>query len=131
MKLLVCGGRDFRDREALKRWMNEAVGGQTDVTVIHGGARGADSLAGEIATSVGVPCLVFPADWERNGLRTGPIRNQWMLDEGQPDLVLAAPGGRGTANMVRRAAKAGVRVINKGVEVGALAKNGRQNDVQS
>jgi ABC-type sugar transport system substrate-binding protein len=34
-----------------------------------------------------------------------------MLDEGKPDIVVAFPGGTGTADMVRRARKAGVVVI--------------------
>ena len=34
-----------------------------------------------------------------------------MLDEGKPDLVIAFPGGRGTADMVRKANRAGVKVV--------------------
>lgn len=112
MRLLVCGGRTFDDRERLLTAMNAAVHGcDTEIVVIHGGARGADSLAGVIAREVAVKVLVFPADWERNGLRAGPIRNQQMLDEGKPDVVLAMPGGPGPADMVRRAKAAGLPVI--------------------
>lgn len=112
MRLLVCGGRAFDDRERLLTAMNAAVRGRdSEIIVIHGGARGADSMAGAIAQEVGVKVIVFPADWERNGLRAGPIRNQQMLDEGKPDAVLAMPGGVGTADMVRRAKAAGVTVV--------------------
>jgi hypothetical protein len=48
------------------------------------------------------------ADWEKLGRSAGPIRNQAMLDEGRPDLVVAFPGHHGTADMVRRARAAGV-----------------------
>ena len=41
----------------------------------------------------------------------GPERNARMLAEGRPDLVVAFPGGTGTADMVRRAKAAGVRVV--------------------
>ena len=34
-----------------------------------------------------------------------------MLDEGKPDLVVAFPGGRGTAHMTRIARGAGIEVI--------------------
>jgi hypothetical protein len=34
-----------------------------------------------------------------------------MLMEGKPDLVVAFPGGRGTANMIEQARKAGVEVL--------------------
>ena len=57
---------------------------------------------------------IFPADWIRHGRAAGPIRNEQMLREGCPDLVVAFhddPGlGRGTADMVRRALAAGVPV---------------------
>jgi hypothetical protein len=43
--------------------------------------------------------------------KAGPIRKQQMLDEGKPDLVVAFPGGRGTAHMVRIARAAGIEVI--------------------
>lgn len=33
-----------------------------------------------------------------------------MIDEGRSNLVLAIPGGRGTADMVRRARAAGIEV---------------------
>lgn len=110
-RLLVCGGREFADRRALVAAMNAAVGSHRDVLVIHGGARGADRLAGLIAASVGIPCEVYEAEWDRYGRSAGHRRNQRMLVEGKPDLVLAAPGGIGTANMVRIAREAGVAVV--------------------
>jgi hypothetical protein len=55
--------------------------------------------------------VVYPADWAKHGRAASPIRNQQMLDEGRPNLVVAFPGGRGTADMVRRARSAGVEVI--------------------
>jgi hypothetical protein len=58
-----------------------------------------------------IPCSVYMADWDGLGRKAGPIRNQRMLDEGKPDLVIAFPGGRGTADMVRRAREAGVEVV--------------------
>ena len=41
----------------------------------------------------------------------GHIRNQQMIDEGKPDLVVAFKGGTGTADMVRRAKKHNIKVI--------------------
>lgn len=34
-----------------------------------------------------------------------------MLSEGKPSLVVAFPGGEGTADMVRKARAAGVEVV--------------------
>ena len=115
-RVLVCGGRDYRDWHQLSGWLDRIHRECGIMVVIHGGARGADDLArqwGEI--SVGIEGVEFRADWTARGKAAGMIRNQRMLDEGRPDLVVAFPGGRGTADMVRRARKAGVEVIEIGV----------------
>lgn len=111
MRLLVCGGRDFADAGRAYKVldaMHRALG--IDV-VIEGNARGADRIAGFWARKNRVTNLKFPADWNAHGKAAGPIRNQRMLDEGKPSHVLAFPGGRGTADMVRRARDAGVQVV--------------------
>jgi hypothetical protein len=78
--------------------------------IIHGGASGADRLAGHWAVDVKIPCMVFPAPWDSCGRLAGPLRNQWMLDFGKPDIVIAFPGGRGTANMVSLARQRNIEV---------------------
>ncbi len=83
----------------------------SDIEIISGMARGVDTLAVDWAINNWCKWHEFPADWEANGTAAGPIRNQKMLDEGKPDLVIAFPGGSGTADMVRRAKAAGVKVV--------------------
>lgn len=112
MRVLVCGGRDFADRDWLFAVMDKLARERGPVsTIIHGGARGADTLAGEWAASRNCPAEAYIADWASQGRAAGPIRNKRMLDAGRPDLVVAFPGGRGTANMVRQAKAAGVEVL--------------------
>lgn len=106
MRILVCGGRDFNDREAV--W--KALDRLKPALVIEGGARGADRLAGEWADWTHTPHLIYRADWGAEGKAAGILRNQRMLDHGRPDMVLAFPGGRGTADMIRRARAAGVPI---------------------
>ena len=78
--------------------------------VISGHASGADQMAEMWADENRIPLSIDPADWSRHGKSAGPIRNQQMLDEGKPDLVVAFPGGAGTADMVRRAERASIAV---------------------
>jgi hypothetical protein len=111
MRVLVCGGRDYSDRAALAHTLGELHRTRGITLVIAGGARGADTLAEEWAKSQAIPCDVYQADWDGLGRKAGPIRNQRMLDEGPPTLVVAFPGGRGTADMVRRAREAGIETI--------------------
>lgn len=132
-KMLVCGGRDFSDRNLLSKGMNEAarrlgVEDPTKITVIHGDARGADKLAGAIAARAGAIVVACPADWDRHGKRAGFLRNRSMLVDHEPDIVVAAPGGRGTANMICLARDAGVPVLelSTGAEDAQNAQNARQ-----
>lgn len=86
----------------------------TDIIIIHGGATGADSAAGDFAAVNFCVEEIFQANWKRYGQRAGYVRNKKMLDQGRPDLVVAFPGGKGTAMMVKLAKTAGVRVIEMG-----------------
>lgn len=114
MKVLVCGGRDFTDSALVSRYLN-AIFENSDLNepllLIHGDcATGADWLADEWAQKCGsVQVVRCPANWKL-GKKAGPLRNEAML-ELKPDVVIAFPGGKGTADMVRRAKQKHVRVI--------------------
>lgn len=109
-KVIVCGGRNFKDYERVQRELDFFHGEYGFAEVIHGCANGADTAAGRWAKEEGIKVREFPADWNKHGKAAGPIRNKQMLAEGQPDLVIAFPGGKGTANMISQAKAAGLRV---------------------
>lgn len=108
MRVLVCGSRHFTDYELLEETLDE----HSVSTIIHGAAKGADTMAGTYASKRGIPCTAFRADWGKHGKAAGPIRNTQMLVEGKPELVIAFmfKDSRGTKNMVEQAEKAGVKV---------------------
>ncbi|MFA5436426.1 MAG: SLOG family protein [Candidatus Neomarinimicrobiota bacterium] len=117
--LLVCGGRYFSDEELMLEWLSKLQ----PSAVIHGGASGADNQAGSVARAMGIPVTVYPANWKKYGRSAGPRRNQEMLEAlrdaalaGWTVKVLAMPGGKGTADMVRRATEARFEVVGPGVE---------------
>lgn len=107
MKVLVCGGRDFDNFIPVDRELSKLK----PSLVIEGGAKGADSLARDWAYMNFVPFLEHPANWPKYGNSAGPIRNVEMLNIYKPDLVVAFPGGKGTAHMVKIAREAGIEVI--------------------
>jgi len=102
MKVMVCGGRDFADREALFLAMDRANARRAISMVIVGGASGADALASEWAEARGIHCAVVKAMWKFYGKAAGPMRNRAMLLL-YPEAVIAFPGGNGTADMCNAA----------------------------
>ncbi len=130
MKVLVCGGRNFgavpTDTpnyamvEAIRKARMEAevlyanldrIHKERPITmIIHGAARGADTVAGEWARSRRVACKPYPADWKRHARAAGPLRNALMLTE-KPELVVAARGNAGTQDMINKSREAGIDVV--------------------
>jgi len=110
MRILVCGGRDYADADRLAEVLDRVLAKHKITCLIHGGATGADELAHHWAINRGLEIEVFHADWNRDGHAAGPRRNARMLAEGKPDVAVAFPGGRGTADMVRRLIAGGVAV---------------------
>ena len=102
MRVLVCGGRDYADKEHVYSILDQCYSQNTKLEIISGMARGADRLAWQWAQDRGVKCFEFPADWDRYQNAAGPKRNQQMIDEGFPDAGIAFHGTSGTADMVRR-----------------------------
>lgn len=125
MKILVCGGREYgeykdgkkpslvvAERAIFYMKMDDIIKGQgTNIEIISGMAKGADTLAVNWAKRHGHRLHEYPADWDWYGKGAGAIRNRQMLNEGKPDLVVAFPGGVGTYHMISIAKRAGVRVI--------------------
>jgi hypothetical protein len=110
LPVLVCGGRHYADRAAVFLALDKLAEEHGALFVIEGGAAGADRWAREWRIDRLHPGKTFPADWEHHGKGAGPRRNRRMLEQGRPRLVLAFPGGRGTADMIEAARKAGVPV---------------------
>lgn len=135
MIILVTGGRNFgnlrnhdngpitdadlirsrlAERTLLRQTLDDLHATHPISMVLQGGAKGADRCAQEWASQRGVKSKAYFAHWVRHGKAAGPMRNQLMLEEGRPDMVIAFAGGRGTADMVERTVSAqqrGVRVI--------------------
>lgn len=97
MRIVVTGGRSYGNRGMLFGVLDRLRDDRGITEVIEGGQEGADRLARIWAESRGVLCLTVSADWTKHGAAAGPIRNRAMLDH-RPDMVVAFPGGKGTAD---------------------------------
>ena len=112
-RILICGDRNYQDWIKVQEYLDTI---SRTTIIIHGGAKGADSLAGNLATSLKMKVIKFPADWDKYGKAAGVLRNQQMLDEGHPDLVVYfhkdIENSKGTRDMLKRATDSGIRTIN-------------------
>ena len=110
MRVLVCGGRDYQEGVVNALFRLEEEHG-TFTEVVHGGARGVDTEAGVFARLRLAKEIIYRANWKLHGKSAGPRRNQKMLEETKPKLVIAFPGGKGTAHMKKLAKAEGYTVI--------------------
>lgn len=120
MIIIACGGRDYAgiyNKMRVNKALNLLHTQKGIELLIHGAARGADSLAEEWAKVRGIETEAFPAEWERYGKAAGYLRNKAMLirlmDQdflGREIGVVAFPGGTGTANMIQQTEAAGLLV---------------------
>ncbi len=107
-RLLVCGGRDFDDRDLLDATLDAINRKHALEYVIEGEATGADTLAREWAESRGIPVKPVPVDHALDGPwpGAGPRRNSRMLLE-RPTAAVAFPRangkwGSGTLDMIKK-----------------------------
>jgi len=113
--LLVTGGRDYENYGLVSTALHHTLmtlPKDRRLVVVHGGARGADSLAARWCDHWDQSEFRITADWNRHGKGAGHVRNQQMLDWLPIEWCIAFPGGSGTADMVERCNKANIEVIH-------------------
>jgi len=113
VRILITGGRTYQNKEKVFRILNEYK--EADhiglITIIHGGAAGADSLANEWGKENNMPIEVYKAEWDLYGKAAGPIRNKLMASK-NIDFAIAFPGGKGTRNMISICSKNNISIID-------------------
>lgn len=106
-RILICGDRHWSAHVPIEQVLIWVTRTNPRSTIIHGGAYGADGLAGNLAHVLGLRVRVFKAEWERYGKRAGPIRNALMIADGEPEIVFAYTDdlsqSHGTRDMVKKA----------------------------
>ena len=121
--IVAAGGRDLAwPQERIASALLQRSGGRTVHLLLHGGARGADQAIGRAAHQLGWRVQSLPAEWGRYGRSAGPIRNRRLLEQALAEaqahtspaftasvLVIAFPGGPGTASLVYQARRCSSR----------------------
>jgi hypothetical protein len=132
LRILVTGSRDWTDVRAVEQAINRqlplamVLPGAVVATVIHGDCpTGADKIAKDYAEQH--PYLKqdpHPAKWKEHGKGAGPKRNQEMVELGADVCIAfvlpckkegcrikAVHDSHGTADCIKRAKKAGIKVV--------------------
>lgn len=102
LRVLVTGGRDYKQWELVEYALDQLREFEEISMIIHGYATGADALGGRYARENGIMEVRVPANWTYFEEKAGPIRNSWLMKL-NPDIVVAFPGGTGTADMKAKA----------------------------
>jgi len=115
LRVLICGDRNWGNNTMIENVIDNLIEEHGPIIIIHGDARGADRIAHMMAHKKGCEIRPFPAQWHIHGRAAGPLRNQQMLDEGNPSMVIAfhndITNSKGTKDMVARAEKAGIPTV--------------------
>jgi hypothetical protein len=115
--VIVCGGRDYADRDFAFAALDKAHAKRRITLIVHGAGHdpktgdllGADRWADEWARERGVAVEGHPADWLTWGDAAGAMRNKQMAEAGAHGCI-AFPGRSGTASMVGHAKRCGIAV---------------------
>lgn len=114
MKAIIAGGRDYRFTGVDHARLDE-LRESLPITEVVCGMYGEADLGGKLwAEMRGIPVAPFPPDWIAFGRKAGPIRNSAMIVycvENPPAALIVFPGNTGTADVTRKALKAGLQVI--------------------
>lgn len=119
-RVIIAGTRDFNDYELLKQYcdymLSKKVESGEQITIISGGASGADALGEKYARERGYSLRLFPAQWEKYGRQAGPMRNREMADNADALIAYWDGKSKGTKNMIEEAKKRGLKVAIKHYE---------------
>lgn len=105
-KVIICGGREFSDYELLKKacdyYLSKRIENGEKITIISGGARGADALGEKYAKEKGLDLQIFPANWDKYGKRAGYLRNKQMAEIANACIAFLSSYGenKGTKMMI-------------------------------
>jgi len=113
MKVIIAGGRDFKDYDLLCRKADYYLSRQSEIEIVSGTAKGADKLGERYAEERQYPIKRFPADWGTYGKKAGYIRNTEMAEYAEALIAFWNGTSKGTEHMINIATEKNllIRVI--------------------
>lgn len=123
VKLVIAGSRGITDITPVKEAAEESPWDIDEnypstckvEEIVHGGAKGVDTSANQLAESLGIPVRIFEPDWDELGKSAGPARNKEMAEYGDCLVAIWDGSSSGTRNMITVALHEGLDVYVKQV----------------
>ena len=113
--VIICGDRNWTDRESISWFIKYILPSHT--VIIQGGCRGADIISKEEGEKQGHKVITIKAEWDKYGLKAGPLRNIEMMKE-KPNWVIAfhedIENSKGTKHMISLAKENGTPWVVQG-----------------
>jgi YspA, cpYpsA-related SLOG family len=111
MRLIICGGRHFRDMALVERELTRINAARPIDVLVHGGSAGIGMPVEAWGQEHDVHIVRYPP-CRTPGRNSDARRDMFMLSDGRPDAMLAFPGGRRTKALVQMAEAQGIPVIS-------------------
>ena len=105
---MVTGSRGWTDRARIADVLSSYD--RDEWIVIHGGARGVDTIAGEVAAAQGFEVEIYMAEWDKYGRSAGFRRNITMVDCADEVIAFWDGRSRGTKHAIDAARERGLSV---------------------
>lgn len=106
--IVICGDRYWTDFKEIDKFLDyiQLEFKAEDITIIHGKCKGADRIAGYLAHLKGMTVIAEEAHWELFGLSAGPKRNEFMIAQYHPNMIVGFHDNyeksKGTKDMLTR-----------------------------
>ena len=107
-RIVVAGSRNYNNYQQAERYINFYIKEIKEIyrlVFLSGGCQGADKLGEKYAEEKGYEIQIIPAEWEKYGLKAGPIRNEKMAQIADYVICFWDGKSRGTENMINSAIK--------------------------
>lgn len=113
-RIIIAGGRDFTDRALVEKclieWAESLQLEPEEITVVSGGAPGADTLGESLAREFCCNLCIYPANWDKFGRGAGHVRNSLMANNAEYLLAFWNGKSPGTKSMIEKAQNNGLKV---------------------
>lgn len=102
-RVIIAGSRNFNNYELLKKECDAFLSDKKEkynITIISGGARGADFSGEKYAHDEGFALEIYPADWNKFGKGAGFRRNEQMAEVADALIAFWDGKSHGTKHMI-------------------------------